>query len=84
MGDLVEGLTVGDLDEGLAVGDLDEGIAVVGLDEGLVIGHVKESAVGFIVVLDTTSSVPKLFGDLRTYNPCSIPETTTLPEGKYG
>ena len=76
VGSLVVGSFVG-----LRVG-LNVGLRVVGLE--VVVGF---CVAGFDVGLRVVGSdvvKPKLFGDLRTYNPCPIPLTTILPEGKYG
>ncbi len=66
----------------------EDGFADVGLDiEGIVVGH--EEKVGLADVGSDVGDVgiavkPKLFGDFRMYNPCSIPLTMILPEEKYG
>lgn len=75
VGDLVDGLNVGNLVVGLDVGDL-----VVGADEGANVKIVGDDDVGDEDGGELPS--PKLFADCRTYNPCSIPLTRTVPEAK--
>lgn len=83
VGDMVVGLIVGDLVDGLNDGNfvvgLDVGDLVVGADDGAdvkVVGEDEGDEDGGEL------PSPKLFADCRTYNPCSIPLTRTVPEAK--
>lgn len=78
------GLDVGDLVVGLDVGEL-VGLEVVGLDVGELVGADVGAGVKVVGEDDGEGdgaevSKPKLFADCRTYNPCSIPLTMTVPE----